>query len=262
MLGAIAGDIIGSTYELIGAKNKNFNLYRKASRYTDDTVLTMATLDCLLENAGKLDNVAEYYGKYARKHRMRGYGGRFYAWANLKVKKPYNSYGNGSAMRVSPVAYVAKDLEDALRLAKESAEVTHNHEEGIKGAQATAGCIYLALNGHDKNEIKSYVENEVGYKILKLQEYKIKGKPDTTCQNSVPQSIASFLESTDYEDCIRNAISLGGDSDTTACIAGGIAEACYNVVPEEIKKFALNKLNKDFITSLEKFEDKYIYKLK
>ena len=253
LIGAISGDIIGSTYEIFNTKNKNFNLFRMLSRYTDDTVLTIATADCLLHNG----NFAKFYKKYCRENLGRGYGSRFLMWALSNSEKPYYSLGNGSAMRVGPIAYVAKSIEEALFLAEKSASVTHNHPEGIKGAQAITSSMYLANYGASKDEIKKYVEINFGYKILQLEEYRRTKKPDTTCPNSVPQAIAAFIESDNFEDAIRNAISLGGDSDTVACMTGGIAEAFYKDIPEEIMKFTYKKLNKKFINVIKSFHAKY-----
>lgn len=253
LLGAISGDIIGSTYEILNTNRKDFNLFRPFSRYTDDTVLTIATADCLLSEG----DFSEFYKRYCRQNLGRGYGGRFLGWSLSTKKEPYNSLGNGSAMRVSPIAYVASSLEEALYLAKESAIVTHNHPEGIKGAQAIATSMYLAYKNVSKENIKEYIENEFKYEILTLDEFTKKGKPDTTCQNNVPQAISAFLESDDFETCIRNAISLGGDSDTVACMAGGIGEAFYKEIPEKILNNTYKKLNTKFIKIIDEFSSKY-----
>lgn len=255
MLGAIAGDIIGSTYEILNTKKKDFKLYRPFSRYTDDTVLTIATADCLLHNG----NYTEYYRNYCLHNQMRGYGSRFYLWALLHKKKPYHSMGNGSAMRISPLAYAAKSLEEVMELAKVSASVTHNHPEGIKGAQAIACAIYLCLHNASKDEVKEYIENTFMYDLaLTYDELKETYDGGGTCPLTVPQAIICFLTSTDYEDAIRNAITIGGDSDTIACMTGGIAEAYYKEIPTYIKENTLNHLNPHFKKVLLEFQNTYM----
>ncbi|MDB9314008.1 ADP-ribosylglycohydrolase family protein [Spirulina sp. CS-785/01] len=232
MLGAIAGDIIGSVYEANGTKNKHFQpLFAPQSTFTDDTVLTVAVADTLLTQG----NYTETLQNYTRRYPKRGYGGNFSRWAASNHPKPYNSWGNGSAMRVSPVAYGFDTLAEVLAEAKRSAEVTHNHREGIKGAQATAAAIFFCRQGKAKPEIRDYIETTFHYNLQQtLDEIRPQYSFDLSCQGSVPQAIISFLESVDFEDTIRNAISLGGDSDTIACIAGGMAEAFYGKVPDHI----------------------------
>jgi len=255
MIGAIAGDIIGSTYEILNTKKKDFRLFRPMSRYTDDTVLTIATADCFLSDG----NYGEYYRKYCIHNQMRGYGSRFYIWALFNGKEPYNSMGNGSAMRISPIGYVANSLEEVMLLASISASATHNHPEGIKGAQAIATAIYLSNHNSSKEEIKKHIEKEFAYDLsISYEELKKTYKGGGTCPLSVPQSIISFLESTDYEDAIRNAISLGGDSDTLACMTGGIAEAYYKEIPEYILKKTYEKLPSKFVSIINEFNQKYI----
>lgn len=228
MLGAIIGDIAGSVYEGQPIKSKDFQILNNACQYTDDTVLTVATADVILNNL----DYANIYKEYANLYQGRGYGGRFSTWAYGNNSEPYNSYGNGSAMRVSPIGLALKNQEEVLSEAKKSAEVTHNHPEGIKGAQAVAISIFLARNSATKEEIKSYIQNRFGYNLNRtLKQIRPYYEFDETCQGSVPEAIISFLESNDYEDAIRNAISLGGDSDTLACISGSIAEAFYKEIP-------------------------------
>lgn len=232
MLGAIAGDIIGSVHERNQTKTKDFPLFVPESRFTDDTVLTVAVADALMSQRSYVDVFHEYFAAYPNA----GYGGTFTRWAREKRRDPYNSWGNGSAMRVSPIAYAHETLADVLAEAQHSAEVTHNHEEGIRGAQATATAIFLARQTKTKDDIRSAIESTFGYDLdQRLDEIRPTYHFDVSCQGSVPQSIIAFLESTSYEDAIRNAISLGGDADTMACIAGGIAEAFYGGVPDEIK---------------------------
>jgi ADP-ribosylglycohydrolase len=240
MIGAIAGDVIGSVYEVAPTKTKDFPLFSMGSAFTDDTVLTVALADSILNNVPYVLKLKEYHRAYP----WAGYGASFAAWAVSEKSEPYQSWGNGSAMRVSPVAFAYNDLEVVLEEAKKSAEVTHNHPEGIKGAQATASAIFLAKTGHDKKFIKDYIEKTFGYDLSQsLAKIRPTYDFDVSCQGSVPQSIIAFLESKNYEDAIRNAISLGGDSDTMACIAGGIAQAFYGEVPEVIQNQVFKKLD-------------------
>ena len=231
MFGAIIGDVIGSVYEFNSIKTKDCPLFSDYNTFTDDTVMTVAVASALLRHKeSEVDlhqamvQEMQYFG---RKYPNAGYGGMFSSWLMKRYPKPYNSFGNGSAMRVSPCGLIATSLEEALELAKVSAEVTHNHPEGIKGAQATAAAIYLAKTGADKEKIGGYVCDHF-YQLSKtLDEIRPDYYFDVTCQGSVPEAITAFLESTSYEDTIRNAVSLGGDSDTQAAIAGGIAWAYY-----------------------------------
>jgi len=239
MLGAIAGDIAGSAYEGGPTKRKDVPLFGPLATFTDDTVLTVAVADALL---GDRD-----YGRalrtYTRRHPLRGYGGHFLRWAVASGMGPYNSFGNGSAMRVSPVAWAFDSQDDVLRQAARTAECTHNHPEGIKGAKAAAVCILLARTGHTKKEIREYIASTFAYDLSRtIAEIRPGYRFDVTCQGSVPEAIIAFLESEDYEDAVRNAVSLGGDSDTQACITGGIAEAFYGGVPDDIKDRALAML--------------------
>ena len=255
MLGAIAGDIIGSVFEFNNIKSTAFPLITNESDFTDDTVLTVATADCILNNG----DYSDLYRKYYRKYPGRGYGGRFQEWGSSDSLGPYNSFGNGSAMRVSPVGFAFNKIEEVLIEAKKSAEVTHNHPEGIKGAQAIASCIYLAREGKKKKEIKEYIISSFNYDLNDtLDNIRLEYTFDETCQGSVPQAIIAFLESNDYEDAVRKAISIGGDSDTIACITGGIAEAYYGRVPEDIKSKVLLKLDEDMLEVIFKFYNNLI----
>ncbi len=258
MLGAIAGDIIGSIYEHHNVKHKDFPLLSTEAFFTDDTVLTVALADSLLNKIPYVDNLKHYYHRYP----AAGFGGYFIRWANSEDTRPYNSFGNGSAMRVSPVGFAFNDLQTVLMEAKRSAEVTHNHPEGIKGAQATATAIFLARNKANKSEIKAYIEATFGYNLnASLDEIRPSYQYNETCQESVPQAIIAFLQSDSYEDAIRNVISIGGDSDTLACITGGIAEAFYGELPVEIKEFALHKLDQSLQGTVHDFYERYLQAL-
>ena len=257
LLGAIAGDIIGSVYEFNTCKSTSFTLFYGASRYTDDTVMTIANADWLLTGDSLLGIMQDYGNRYPHA----GYGGMFRAWLRKDEPKPYNSWGNGSAMRVSPVGWAFDTLEETLKAAKRSAEITHNHPEGIKGAQATAACIFMARTGKSKQEIKEYIEQTFGYNLNRTcDEIRPNYHFDVTCQGSVPESIIAFLESTDFENAIRLAVSLGGDADTMGAITGGIAEAFYGGVPEHIRKEVLKRLPNEFIDVMQKFYQKFVEK--
>jgi ADP-ribosylglycohydrolase len=267
MLGAIAGDIIGSIYESPwqNIKTKSFPLFQPRSHFTDDTVLTVAIADALLNNQNYTEKLKEYYHRYPNA----GYGGNFRRWAASDNNQPYYSFGNGSAMRVSAVAYAFNDLETVAREALNSAAVTHNHPEGIKGAQAVATAIYLARsdfylsNSSDesrsrKEEIKHYLEQQFNYSLdSTVSELQKTYSFDVSCQGSVPQAIICFLESTDFEDAIRNAISIGGDSDTIAAMTGGIAEAFYQEIPDQIVQEVQQRLNDSLIRIIQAFNMKY-----
>ena len=255
LCGAVAGDIIGSIYEWNATKKTDFYLFTPFSKYTDDTVMTVANADWL--NTG--DSLLGIMQDYGNRFPHAGYGGMFRSWLREDDPKPYNSFGNGSAMRVSPVGWVFNTLEETLEAAKTSAEITHNHPEGIKGAQATAACIFMARTGKSKEEIKEYIEMTFGYDLSRTcDEIRPNYKFDVTCQGSVPESIIAFLESTDFENALRLAISLGGDADTMGAITGGIAEAYYGDVPVHIRKEVLKRLPNDFIEVLQKFYCKYV----
>jgi len=231
IVGAIAGDIIGSVYEWNNIKTTEFPLFSKESDFTDDTVLTIAIADSLISKKDFSDTLLTY----GRKYTNRGYGGKFNIWLDENVGKPYGSYGNGSAMRVSAVGVYYNSLDDVLEKAKQTAEVTHNHPEGIKGAQAVASAIFLARKNKSKNEIKDYITEKFNYDLnFTLDSIRDSYSFDVTCQGSVPQALVSFLESSDFESAIRLAVSIGGDSDTIACITGGVAAAYYKKIPENI----------------------------
>jgi ADP-ribosylglycohydrolase len=254
MLGAIAGDIIGSIYERQNIKTKDFPLFSTKCRFTDDSVLTVAVADVILNSGKYTDRFKWFYSCYP----SAGYGSSFRHWAKSNTSEPYNSWGNGSAMRVSPVGFAFNDLDTVLEEAKRSAEVTHNHPEGIKGAQATASAIFLARQGHDKTAIKSYIQTTFGYDLEQtLDQIRPTYRFDVSCQGSVPQAIIAFLESTDFEDAIRNAVSIGGDSDTIACITGGIAQAFYGGVPKPIAEQVFCILDEQLSTITEAFLLKY-----
>jgi len=255
MLGAIAGDIIGSVFEWNNLKTTGFPLFSGKSRFTDDTVLTAATADFILNNK---KNYAESFKYWGRKYPDAGYGGNFALWAISNKSKPYNSWGNGSAMRVSPVGFAFGTLEEVLEEAKKSAEVTHNHPEGIKGAQATASAIFLAGHGKSRKEIKDYVEEQFAYDLSRsLDDIRPGYSFDVSCQGSVPEAITAFLESDSFEDAVRKAVSIGGDSDTIACIAGGIAQAFYREIPAEIISNVKRILPEDLLSVLEQFSALY-----
>lgn len=254
MIGAIIGDIIGSRFEKNNIKTKDFDLFTKQSRFTDDTVLTVAIADCILSSKEYASTVKVY----GRKYPNAGYGIAFKLWLMGLKKGAYNSWGNGSAMRVSPIGFAYNDEETVLLEAGRSAAITHNHEEGIKGAQAIAMAIFLARNGKTKRTIKEYVEEKFGYDLHRtIDEIRPNYQFDVSCQGSVPEAIIAFLESENYEDAIRTAISIGGDSDTIACIAGGIAEAFYKKIPQEIIGKANKYLPQQFRNTIEEFEQKF-----
>ena len=254
MIGAIAGDIIGSSYELYGVKSTDFKLFTSASKFTDDTVLTVAVADCILN--GK--NYAKTFREYGMRYRGAGYGDTFAEWLDSGSNAPYNSYGNGSAMRVSPVGFAFKSLNSVMDEAKRSAEVTHDHPEGIKGAQAVAVSIYLAREGYSKDAIRGHIEENFEYDLHRtLDVIRPDYTFDETCQGSVPESITAFLESTDYEDAVRKAVSLGGDSDTMACIAGGIAQAYYKTIPEYIVEKVRETLDSKLLQIVDQFIERY-----
>ena len=241
MIGAIAGDIIGSVYEWNNIKTKQFDLFSPDCCFTDDTVLTVALAESILTGAGYASLMRAYYRRYPNA----GYGGFFHQWAGAHECQPYNSWGNGAAMRISSVGFAFNTLDEVLVRAAEYTAVTHNHTEGIKGAQATAAAIFLARTGSTKADIRQYIAANFHYDLSRsVDEIRPAYRFDESCQGTVPQAILCFLESTDFEDAIRNAISLGGDSDTLACITGGIAQAHYGV-PAAIAERAMSILDKD-----------------
>lgn len=261
MLGAIFGDIIGSRFEFDRrGKTKSFELFTKENRFTDDTVMTIAIADALLkvgEDAGIKEikrEVISSMRSWGRKYPNAGYGGNFYKWLfDTENPRPYGSYGNGSAMRVSSVGWMFDTLDRTLEVAKATAEVTHNHIEGIKGAKCCAAIVFLSRNGMDKKEIRQYVIDTFKYDVSKsVDTLRTYHRHDASCQDSLPKALVSFFEGEDYVDVIRNAVSLGGDTDTIAAIAGAMAEAYYGI-PDEIVKIGLSYLNMDILFILSKF---------
>ena len=253
MIGAIAGDVIGSLYERYGIKTKDFPLFDWRCRFTDDTVLTVAVADALTTGGNYVAALQSYYRRYPDA----GYGGSFHIWGRSSTPQPYGSFGNGSAMRVSPVAYAFDDMHAVLAEAKRSAEVTHDHPEGIRGAQATAAAVFLARRQTVKSGIQSYLEQEFHYDLSKtLDSVRPGHKFDVTCQGTVPIAVRAFLEAEDYEDAIRNAVSMGGDSDTLACIAGSIAGAYYGV-PSFIESEVRDRLDDRLRRVVDLFEQRY-----
>lgn len=254
MLGAIAGDIIGSIYEVVPMKRKDFKLFSLGSHFSDDTVLTYAVAKSILTGTSYASNFKKCFWRYP----LAGFGQRFTCWAMSNQKEGYNSWGNGAAMRVSPIAWAYNDLETVLKEAERCTVTTHNHPEGIKGAQATAAAIFLARNNKTKAEIRDYIEQNFNYDLRRtLDEIRPKYKFEVSCQKSVPEAIIAFLESTDFEDAIRNAVSLGGDSDTIAAITGSIAEALYGGVPEAITKPIWKKLDRRIRHTVTEFREVY-----
>lgn len=254
MIGAIAGDVIGSPFEFNNTKRTDFQLFSMWSRFTDDTVLTVAVADCILHGKEYARTIKQYGLKYPDA----GYGGRFCQWLRSESLAPYNSFGNGSAMRVSPVGFAFDSVEEVLTEAAKSAAVTHNHPEGIKGAQAVALTILLARQGQKKSYIKQQIEALFGYDLSQnLSDIKKTYQFDETCQGSVPQAIIAFLKSRDYEDAIRKAVSIGGDSDTIACMAGGIAQAYYKYIPPPIIKGVRAVLYQELLDIIDEFSARY-----
>ena len=256
MLGAIVGDIIGSAYEFKNTKRKEFHLFTPKSKFTDDTVMTLAVARWLCDDKEhRKETLVRHMQELGRRYPTAGYAGSFMRWLYNPEPQPYNSYGNGSAMRVSPVAFYAHSLQEALGLAKISAEVTHNHSEGIKGAQAIASSIYLARHGATKREIKSYVEENFHYDLSRqLDDIRPTYSYDMSCQHTVPQALLAFLEGANFEDVIRSAVSIGGDSDTIAAMAGGIAQAFY-VIPKKLSSYCYALLTPELRGVLNDFED-------
>ena len=257
MYGAILGDIIGSPYEFdCGDKTKVFPLFVKNSVFTDDTVMTVAVAEAFLDAPDddveiryRLVKTMQHYGKL---YPHAGYGLRFSRWLRSRHPEPYNSWGNGSAMRVSAVAWLYHDLETVRRMARLSAEVTHNHPEGIKGAEATASAIFLARTGKTKAEIKDYIEENFHYDLSRTCDEIRPGYHHVeSCQETVPEAVTAFLEGESFEDVIRTAVSLGGDCDTLTCIAGSIAEGFYGV-PEELKQECRNRIPQQFAEVLDR----------
>ena len=261
MYGAILGDIIGSPYEFdMGNKSKDFPLFSKKSTYTDDTVMTIAVADAFLgapaEEEAIRQRLIASMQRFGRLFPHAGYGGMFRCWLESDDPQPYGSYGNGSAMRVASVAWLFDDLETVRHMARLSAEVTHNHPEGIKGAEATASAIFLARTGSTKEQIKAYMEDAFGYDLSRTcDEIRPTYHHVESCQETVPEAIIAFLEGESFEDVIRTAVSLGGDCDTLTCIAGSIAEGFYGV-PEDLKQECRNRLPEPLLEVLLKFDSR------
>ena len=262
MYGAILGDMIGAPYEFDrGGKTKEFPLFSEGSRFTDDTVMAIAVAEALLNNPGSSDEeiktaLVTSMQKWGHQYPRAGYGRRFFGWLCAKHPEPYGSYGNGSAMRVSAAGWLYDTIEETRRIARLTAEVTHNHPEGIKGAEATASAIFLARNGASKEEIRDYIVREFGYDLSRTcDEIRPTYHHVESCQQTVPEAITAFLEGSDFEDVIRTAVSLGGDCDTLTCIAGSIAEAFYGV-PEELKQSCRERLPEDMLGVLDHFSEK------
>lgn len=255
MLGAIAGDIIGSAYEYVNDRRYDFDLFTPGSFFTDDTVMTLAVAKWLIEDdALSPDGLVKIMTQLGRKYPDVGYGPGFKNWIWSENPQPYNSYGNGSAMRVSPVALYAQNLNEALELAYITASVSHNHPEGIKGAQATAAAIYMARNGYTKAQIRELISVIFGYNLYRtIDEIKVCYEWNDICQKSVPESIIAFLEGKDFEDTVRLAVALGGDADTLGAIAGSIA-SCVYPIPDQIKRECEQRLTPDLLEILLDFE--------
>ena len=261
LYGAIIGDIVGSRFEGRGKKikKKDFEFFSPDCRFTDDTVMTVAVADAILKTGDEDDgrilfkNVAESMQNFGKKYPHAGYGGRFKEWIYSDKPKPYGSFGNGSAMRVSAAGWVSESVFKTREVARQTARPTHNHYEGVKGAMAVASAIFLARQGKSKDEIKNYIETEFDYNLSrKLDDIRPTYHFDVTCQGSVPEAIIAFLESTDFEDAVRNAVSLGGDSDTQAAITGSIAEAFYGI-PEDLIANCREYLPSDILKVVEQF---------
>ena len=258
IIGAIAGDIIGSIYEFHSIKTKDFRLFSKKSQFTDDTVMTLAVASWLCEDRGSKDSLIKNLKYFGNRYPNAGYGKMFSNWLAQDSPRPYGSWANGSAMRVSPCAWVAESLEEARRLAELSAIVTHDHRDAVIGALATSDAIYLARIGAKKDEIRQHVEINYGYDLSRtLDEIRPFYTFEVSCARSVPESIICFLEARDFEDAIRNAVSLGGDADTQAAIAGSIASA-YWEVPKNISFKAINRLDTRLLNVLIDFEEKFM----
>ena len=259
MLGAIVGDIVGSVYEAHNTKSMNFELFTPWSRFTDDSVMTLAVAKWLVEDEAHTIHYLIYcMQELGNRYPNAGYGGNFWAWLREENPQPYNSWGNGAGMRVSPVGLYAKTLDEALALAALTASVSHNHPEGVKGAQAIAACVFLCKEGKSKAEIKEYIEKTFDYNLNRsIAEIRPRYEFDVSCQGSVPEAIIAFLDGNSFEEVIRLAISLGGDSDTIGAMAGAIA-ACMYPIPDEI----VNRCNTILTEDLKEIKDKFIELLK
>jgi ADP-ribosylglycohydrolase len=254
MIGVIAGDVIGSVHEHAMRKSTDFPLFDPLCRFTDDTVLTIATAHAILTGT----SYEVVYREFGRQHPHVGYGGSFYGWLFAEEPRPYNSWGNGSAMRVAPVGFAFNNVDEVLREAERSAAVTHNHAEGIKGAQATALAVFMARSGASKDEIRKELMKRFDYDLNRtVEQIRPDYRWDVSCQRSVPEAIVAFLDSSGVEDAIRLAVSLGGDADTQAAIAGGIAEAFYRYVPDAIVVPVRERLHPRFIEVIDVFQQAF-----
>lgn len=253
MYGAIAGDIVGSVYEFANHRAKEFPLFREDCFATDDSIMTLAVAEALLDG----QEVAGALRSWGRDYPDAGYGGMFRRWLLEHQRGPYDSFGNGSAMRVSPAGWLAADLDVTLALAQLTALPTHNHPEGIKGAQATAGAMWLARQGQSATSIRAWVERQFGYDLSRSVDQIRPGYQfDETCQKTVPESLTCALEATSFEDALRNAISIGGDSDTVGAIAGAVAEALFGGVPEAIRAQVRSRLDARQLAVLDRFVER------
>lgn len=257
IIGAITGDIIGSTREFSPIKSKDFELFEMGSAFTDDTIMTLAVAKWLCEDRTSKDVLIKHVKYFGNRYPNAGYGGMFFNWLSQESPEPYGSWANGSAMRVSPCAWVAESLEEAQKLAELSAVITHDHPEGVKGALATSDAIYLARVGASKDEIRDHVEVRYGYDLNRtVDEIRPHYTFDVSCAGSVPESIICFLEGDDFEDTIRNAVSLGGDADTQAAIAGSIASAYWGI-DKKIANRSLEYLDFFLLDVFKEFEEKF-----
>ena len=255
MIGAIAGDIIGSVYEHRPIKTKEFPFFAPGSRFTDDSVLTVAVADAILSGRGYAEALHDFGHRYPRA----GYGGAFMEWLHSREPRPYGSWGNGAAMRVSPVGWAFDSEDEVLLHARLTAEVTHDHPEGIKGAQATALTVFLARMGYDRDELRDRITALFGYELdATVAEIRPDYTFDVSCQGTVPPAIVCFLESDSWEDAVRNAVSLGGDSDTLACITGAMAEAYYGGVPAAVRDRTMHVLPHDLGSVVEDFRQVFM----
>lgn len=254
MIGALTGDIVGSIYEWENIKTTDFPLFRTSCFFTDDSILTVALADAILTGVPYEKKMREYFRLYPDA----GYGRHFRAWAQSSYLGPYKSCGNGAGMRISPVGWAYDSLDEVLRQAEKNTAVTHNHPEGIKGGQATAAAIYLGRTGHSKEEIRKFVSEHFGYDLTRsCDDIRPHYKFDGTAQGTTPEAIIAFLESTDFESAIRLAVSLGGDTDTLACITGSIAEAFYGGVPDVVRTQTLGYLDKTLAGVTAKFVKRF-----
>ena len=259
MIGAIIGDVVGSAYEFANVKYKNFKMITNRTNFTDDTVCTVAFMDYFLHATKRNEETAvEYLHKWTNKYPNAGYGGRFRQWVHSSEPKPYGSYGNGSAMRISSVGWVAKDLEELRYLSNTITRITHNHPEGMKGALVVATCIFMAKKGSSKEEIKKYASSQ--YPEIEKFDYEELRKNyrfNETCQESVPQAIYCFLISQSFVDCLKTTVSIGGDCDTTAAMSCAIAEAYYDIVPAVLVNAIREKIPLEMLLIIDEFKNKY-----